>query len=71
MPNEHGQITEDDFRAPSGQFRLMMEDMQDGEVKIIADYHILCIAQETTRTLRETASENEIFTLWDDQGKEI
>jgi len=72
MPNEHGQITEEDMKAPQGMIRLVMEDMRDGELEIIADFHQghkPRIAIEAAQTLQEYSEH--IYTLWDDQGNNI
>jgi hypothetical protein len=70
MPNEHGQITEDDFAAPEGQFRIMQESMTDGELEIVADYRKESRAKSAMRTLVEE-DQSYVFTLCDDRGNTI
>lgn len=70
MPNKHGQVTEDDFRAPEGQFRTICEDMDDGELKIVSDHYDQCLAIKTVKWLAEE-NDKDVFTLWDDQGNGI
>ncbi len=70
MPNEHGQITQDDFKAPEGQFRIMKEEMSDGNLEIVADIHRLGYSEFILRALVE-GNDEDVFTLCDDQGKNI
>lgn len=71
MPNEHGQVTEEDCKAPSGQFRIIKEDMEDGDLEIVADYyHPQGRAEKAVKALREE-DENNVYTLWNDKGEEV
>ncbi|MCX6739961.1 MAG: hypothetical protein NTZ49_01895 [Candidatus Parcubacteria bacterium] len=70
MPNEHGQVTVGDFKAPPGQYRITREDMEDGALYIIADIFNYECAIIITNWLREE-DENSVFLLWDDKGQEI
>ncbi|HDQ22954.1 MAG TPA: hypothetical protein ENN28_03205 [Candidatus Uhrbacteria bacterium] len=70
MPNEHGQITPADFKAPKDKYRITREDMNDGELHIVADiYHYDC-ALLIAEWLRAKDQES-VFFLWDDKGQEI
>ncbi|XOU94284.1 MAG: hypothetical protein ACNFW9_05570 [Candidatus Kerfeldbacteria bacterium] len=71
MPNKHGQITTDDFVAPEGKFRIIHEDMRDGELEIVADFYKQLPAEQFTKGLIENSSDDDIFTLWDSSGKEV
>lgn len=72
MPNGHGQVTTDDFKAPAGKFRIMSEDMRDGALRIITDInHVECAMEITVCLRRDDLDEIFIFTLCDDQGTEI
>ena len=70
MPDKDGQVTKEDFKAPKEQFRIIKEDMDDGELIIIGDYYdenmaimaVICLVEE---------NDYNFFTLWDDQGNEI
>lgn len=67
MPNKHAQITVEDFKAPPGQFRLILEDMNDGELFIVADFRRRHTALDVADWL-ETNSSAPVCTVWDEQG---
>ncbi|MFC1598875.1 hypothetical protein ACFL2U_02635 [Patescibacteria group bacterium] len=72
MPNQHGQVTEQDMKAPQGMIRLIMENMDDGELEIIADFHQGHKPQlviEYAEILQGYS--DHIYTLWDDQGNNL
>ncbi len=70
MPVEDGQITPEDCKAPEGQFRIVREDMDDGELILIADFYNQSLAEKVVAQLAEDDDKN-VFTLWDDQGNGI
>ena len=70
MPNTQRQITESDMKAPDGQFRIMQENMGDGELEIVADFRRQLTAETVTRRLQEENADD-VFTLYDDQGNAI
>ncbi len=67
MPNEHGQVIEEDFKAPMGQFRIMKELMSDGDLEIVADVRRQATAEKVIHFL-EIEDEENVFTLYDDNG---
>ena len=67
MPNEHGQITREDFKAPRGEFRIIREEMSDGELSIIADFTTRNFAEWVMTHLREEKGED-VYTLCDENG---
>lgn len=38
MPNEHGQVMDEDYFAPVGKLRIIKEDGADGDVSIVGDF---------------------------------
>lgn len=61
------QVTPEDFKAPaSGILRLMCESADDGELKIMADFHDQQLAVDNLRRLRDEHSD--VFTLCDENG---
>jgi hypothetical protein len=72
MPNEHGQVTTEDLKALTGKFRIISENMADGELRIIADInHVECAFEIANILIRDDQDGNFFFTIWNDQGKEI
>ena len=67
MPNAHGQVTREDFKAPAGQFRIIREEMSDGQLSIIADFHQQEFATLGVQMARATHPED-VFTLCDENG---
>jgi len=70
MPTKHGRVTEKNFKAPKGKYRIIKEHVRDRRHIIIADIYKLSSAKQITNWLRND-DVNNIYTLWDDQGKEI
>jgi len=70
MPNAHGQITEEDFKALEGKFRIMKESMSDGDLEIVADFTREPVAIKVAKFLQED-NEEDVFTVYDDEGKSI
>lgn len=70
MPNEHGQVTEADFKAPVGKFRIMREFMSDGDLEIVADFTREIVATEVVKFLQEQ-SEEDVFSLYNESGENI
>jgi len=68
--DEYENLTEDDFTAPEGQFRIMKEDVSDGELEIVADIRRYNFALTFLKALIEENDED-MFTLCDDQGNAI
>lgn len=58
------------MKAPDGQFRIMQENMGDGELEIVADFRRQLTAETVTRRLQEENADD-VFTLYDDQGNAI
>ena len=70
MPKKYGQVTEKDFKAPKGKFRIIFEDMDDGDLEIVADYHKVTLAQNAVEDLRKKYG-GCVITLWDDRSQEV
>ncbi len=64
---ENDQVTEADFKAPPGMFRIIHEH-KDGELEIVADFERLNFAKTSLSALREQ-NEDDFFTLCDNKGK--
>jgi hypothetical protein len=67
LSNIHGQVTPDDFKAPERMFRIMREEMSDGQLSIIADFHYREFAILGLKSSR-TSNPDDIFTLCDENG---
>ncbi len=70
MPNVHGQVTREDFVAPTGQLRIMKQDGRDGGLKIMGDFHNRHVAVKVVEGLRELKPEH-TFTLYDEEGNTV
>lgn len=67
MPNAHGQITREDFKAPAGKYRIIREEKSDGQLTIIGDIHSREFAVLGMEMARSTYPEDTI-TLCDENG---
>lgn len=69
MPNTHGQVTDDDFKAPEGKTRIMREEMSDGKLSIVADFDNCNLALVALHAFREdTELSRDVFTLCNENG---
>lgn len=69
MPDPTGQVTSDDFRAPEGKFRIMLEEMSDGQLSIVADFSRRDFAEIAMRAYEtDTNIRKYVFTLCDEKG---
>lgn len=72
MPDPNGQITPEDCIAPKGQYRIMKESMNDGELSIVADIRNESDAKFIfSHLLEEYPDEECVITMYDDHGNEI
>lgn len=60
------QVTPDDFKAPKGQHRIMREEMPDGKLSIVADFHLFEFAKLGLESAR-AAHPEDVFTLCNDE----
>lgn len=68
------QITPEDCKAPEGQLRIIREHMDDasaGELEIVCDIHSKQSVAKVILLSLQVEYEDDVFTMWDDHGKEI
>ena len=58
------------FMAPKGCVRVVREDMDDGEVRILADFYFENLAFNFVKELRKDETFF-IYTMWNNNGKEV
>lgn len=63
-------------RAPKGKLRIIREDMEDGQLSIVAqvDANSVDVAKEVLNCFQSKMEHHlfqPIYTMWDDQGNEI
>ncbi len=63
------QVTPEDFKAPQGKYRIMREDLSDGELSIIGDYCFVDVAKWHLRELVANGRYYDVFTLSDEKGE--
>ncbi len=66
MPNAHGQLTREDFKAPAGQFRII-RGASDRQSSIIGDFHEVEFAIMVLLAVRATYRQYS-FALYDENG---
>ena len=76
MPNEHGEITKEDCKAPEGKFRVIHKGISDGKLNPMADFFNESDARAFIELLILSLAfvekdPSDIFTIWDDQGNDI
>ncbi len=67
MPDKHGQVTEEDFKAPEGKHRIICEEMSDGLRRIVGEFNLEKDARVALKAF-SSAQPRDIFTLCDDRG---
>jgi len=69
LTNEYRQVTDVDFKAPEGKFRIMREEMSDGLLSIVADFDNRRLAEIAWKVYSTDHNfSKDVFTLCDENG---
>ena len=67
MPNIFGKVTKNDFIAPARKYRVIVQDLDDGEFRIEGDFTDL-VQADRIATQACSSSNDSIAMVYDDTG---